>query len=295
MSAATGTGSSSDDGSHEFSAISLTVSDGIAVATIDNPPINLFTVALFSDLRALPDHLEQHTDARVLVVRSANEDFFIAHYDVEQILLAPTDEDPVRGTELKGFHKMCERYRTMSIPTIFEIAGRVGGGGAELSASADMRFGATGRTTLCQMEVPLGILPGGSGTQRLPRLLGRGRAMEIVLGGDDIDAETLDAWGWLNRALPPTELSGFVDNLAARIAGFPPEAVSRAKASVIAAGPDPTEGLLTEAFLFQETLRYHSSQQRMQAFLERGGQTPEGELRVGALGAELGEDREVEA
>ncbi len=290
MSASTGTDQSEGHPPHEFSVVSVTVTDGVAVAVIDNPPINLFTVQLFADMRALPDHVEHHTDARVLVVRSANPDFFIAHYDVEQILLAPTDEPPERGTELKGFHKMCERYRTMAIPTIFEIAGRVGGGGAELSASADMRFGAVGKTKLCQMEVPLGILPGGSGTQRLPRLVGRNRAMEIVLGGDDIDAETLNAWGWLNRALAPDELTGFVDAFAARIAGFPPEAVSRAKASVLAAGPDPTEGLLTEALLFQETLRYPSSQQRMRAFLERGGQTPEGELRVGALGAELGDE-----
>lgn len=268
------------------------MTDGVAVAVLENPPVNLFSIELFADLRALPDHLENNTDARVLVIRSANPDFFIAHYDVAQILLAPTDEAPVRGTELKGFHKMCEQYRTMAIPTICEIDGRVGGGGGELSASCDMRFGTVGKTKLCQMEVPLGILPGGSGTQRLPRMLGRGRAMEIVLGGDDIDAETLENWGWLNRALPPGELRPFVDRLAARIASFPPEAVSRAKASVLAATPDPTEGLLTEALLFQETLRYPSSQQRMEAFLARGGQTPEGELRVGALGAELGPEDE---
>ncbi len=290
MSTSSGTDQAEGRPPHEFSVVSVAVADGVAVATIDNGPVNLFTLELFADMRALPDHIEHHTDARVLVVRSANPEFFIAHYDVEQILLAPTDGDPERGTELKGFHKMCERYRTMAIPTIFEIAGRVGGGGAELSASADMRFGAIGKTKLCQMEVPLGILPGGSGTQRLPRLVGRNRAMEIVLGGDDIDAATLETWGWLNRALEPDALSGFVDSLAARIAGFPPEAVSRAKASVLAAGPDPTEGLLTEAFLFQETLRYPSSQQRMRAFLERGGQTVDGELRVGALGAELGDE-----
>ena len=183
---------------------------------------------------------------------------------------------------------MCERYRTMAIPTICEIAGRVGGGGGEFAASCDMRFGVIDSTILCQMEVPLGILPGGTGTQRLPALLGRGRALEIVLGGDDIDAVTLAQWGWLNRALPADELRSHVDRLAARIASFPPAAVSRGKASVLAASPDPTPGLLEEAFLFQETLRTEAAQERMRNFLARGGQTREGELRVGALGAEIG-------
>ncbi len=272
---------------HQFRTLRVAVADHVAVAEIDNPPINLLTPEVFGDLRALPDHLENDTDARVLVLRSADPDFFIAHYDVAEILEFPIDGPAVRDTELKGFHKMCERYRTMSIPTICEINGRVGGGGGEFSASCDMRFG-TETTTLCQMEVPLGILPGGTGTQRLPRLLGRGRAMEVVLGGDDIDGATLERWGWLNRLLPAADLGPFVDALAARIAGFPPEAVAKAKASVLAAGPDPTEGLLTEAHLFQETLRVPSSQERMRAFLERGGQTRDGELRVGALGAELG-------
>lgn len=275
------------DQPHQFRALRVSVSAGVAVAVIDNPPLNLITPALYRDLRALPDHLEADPDVRVLVLRSADAGFFIAHYDVEQILAIPVDRPANRDTELRGFPRMCERYRSMSIPTICEIAGRVGGGGGELAASCDMRFG-TRATTLCQMEVPLGILPGGSGTQRLPRLLGRGRAMEIVLGGDDIDGATLERWGWLNRALPADELRPFVDRLAARIASFPAHAVARAKASVLAAGPDPTEGLLTEAFLFQETVRHHSSQERMRSFLDRGGQTRDGELRVGALGAELG-------
>ncbi|MDH3682161.1 MAG: enoyl-CoA hydratase-related protein, partial [Acidimicrobiia bacterium] len=147
---------------------------------------------------------------------------------------------------------------------------------------------ANGRITLRQMEVPLGILPGGTGTQRLPQLVGRGRAMEIVLSGDDIDADTLDSWGWLNRLLEPDELTAHVRALATRIASMPPEAVSRGKASVLADSPDPSPGLIEEAFLFQETLRTDAAQQRMRNFLQRGGQTVEGELRVGALGAELG-------
>lgn len=273
---------------HEFTVVDLAVADGVATATIDNPPVNLITVELYRDLRALPDHVEHRGDVRVLVLRSANPDFFIAHYDVELILATPIDHAPERGDRLYGFHRMCERYRTMAIPTICEIDGRVGGGGGELAASCDMRFGTEHKTILCQMEVPLGILPGGTGTQRLPHLVGRGRAMEIVLAGDDIGSAELDRWGWLNRALPPGQLRSFVEALAARIANFPPGAVGRAKASMLAATGDPTEGLLTEAFLFQETRRVPSSDQRMRAFLARGGQTPEGERRVGALVAELG-------
>jgi enoyl-CoA hydratase/carnithine racemase len=135
--------------------------------------------------------------------------------------------------------------------------------------------------------VPLGILPGGTGTQRLPRMLGRGPAMEIVLGGDDIDAVTLERWGWLNRALPADDLTPFVDRLARRLAGFAPEAIALAKASVLAATPDPVPGLLEEAYFFQQSLRIPGTSARMARFLDIGGQTPEGELRVGELGGEI--------
>lgn len=276
------------DTPQDLSVIHLANQGGVVTATIDNPPVNLIDRALYRDLRALPDLVMADPDARVLVLRSANPDFFIAHYDVAQILSFPVDGPAERSTTLSGFHLLCEQFRTMPIPSICEIGGRVGGGGGELAASCDMRFGALERTILCQMEVPLGILPGGTGTQRLPHLVGRNRAMEIVLAGDDIDAATLAEWGWLNRALPVDELAGHVAGLAARIASFPPEAVSRAKAAVLAASPDPTPGLLEEAFLFQETVRTDAARQRMRNFLDRGGHTPEGEGRVGALGAELG-------
>ena len=131
------------------------------------------------------------------------------------------------------------------------------------------------------MEVPLGILPGGTGTQRLPRLVGRGRAMEIILGGIDIDAETAQAWGLINRALPPEELEPYVTALAKRIASYPPSAVQGAKRSINNADTMPLDdGLLTEAYEFDRTLRDSSAQRRMKQFLEIGGQTREGETHL---------------
>ena len=273
---------------YDYELIRVAVDDGVAVATIDAPPMNVMTIPLFLQLAGLAEEVAGDDDVRVLVLRSADPDFFIAHFDVEAILQFPTDAPPERETELNGFHAMCERFRTMPKATIAEIAGRVGGGGSELSSSCDMRFGALGRTKVNQMEVPLGILPGGTGTQRLPRLLGRSRALEVILGGDDLDAETAERWGYLNRALPPDELTPFVDRLARRIAAFPPQAVARAKRAVTNADDLPLrEGLLEESFLFQETLRDPRAQAAMRRFVELGGQTREAELRMGDLVTEL--------
>ncbi|MDA3038773.1 MAG: enoyl-CoA hydratase/isomerase family protein [Actinomycetota bacterium] len=272
---------------YDFELIRVANDDGVLTALLDNPPVNLITRQLFRELRLFADEVAVDPEARVVVLRSADPDFFLAHFDVTLILGFPVEGEAQRATEISGFHRMCERFRTMPKPTICEIAGRVGGGGGELAASCDMRFGALGRTTLCQMEVPLGILPGGTGTQRLPALLGRGRAMEVVLGGDDIDAAMLERWGWLNRALAADDLTPFVDRLARRLAGFSSGAVALAKAAVLAASPDPTTGLLDEAYLFDQSLRLADTPDRMRRFLELGGQTRAGELRVGELGGEI--------
>ncbi len=276
----------------KFDKIRVEVVDGVVDAAIDNGPINLIDRSLFRELRKLPSYVVAHPEARVLHLRSANPKFFLAHFDVELILASQAAVDSaqpiVKPESLHGFHQMCEDFRQLPIPTICEISGRVGGGGGELAASCDMRFGAIGKTILCQMEVPLGILPGGSGTQRLPSMVGRGRALEIVLSGDDVDGATLERWGWLNRALAPEALAPFVKSLVQRLAAMPADAVRLAKQSVLAAMPDPTPGLLNEAFLFDQTLRYPESKQRMESFLAKGGQTIAGEMRVGDLGAELG-------
>jgi enoyl-CoA hydratase/carnithine racemase len=136
-----------------------------------------------------------------------------------------------------------------------------------------MRFAALGKAVFAQPEVAVGIIPGGGGTQRLPRLVGRGRALEIILGGNDIDAATAEAWGYVNRALPPDQLRPYVDALATRIASFPPDAIARAKQAVDTAMGDPTAGLNVEDQLFRQTLALPDANQRMQAFMDAGGQT----------------------
>lgn len=270
----------------ELTTLQVDIRDGVARVTIDAAPINLMTLVMTGELLHVTGEIERD-DVRVVVLRSANPEFFIAHFDVEAILAFPTDGEAVMPTEHNAFHVLCERMRTMPKATIACVAGRVGGGGAELAASCDMRFGALDATVINQMEVPVGILPGGGGTQRLPRLVGRGRAAEIVLGGIDIDARTAEQWGWLNRALPRDELEPYVDALATRIARFPATAIAEAKASLLAAGGDPTDGLLPEQWRFQRLLRTDAAQQRMRNFLARGGQTPADEHDVARLVQDL--------
>ncbi len=277
---------------YNYDLINVEVEGRLAVATISNPPINIITPPLYAELAALVGELKADPHLTVVVFKSADPDFFLAHFDVSAILTFPTDSPAEKDQELNEYHIMCERVRTMDKVTIAQIEGRVGGGGSEFVSSMDMRFGVVGKTKINQMEVPLGILPGGTGTQRLPRLVGRGRAMEIVLGADDLDAETAERWGYLNRIFGPDEIDNWVMNLARRIASFPVEAVRLGKESVNAAEKPLAEGLLDEAYLFQRLLRNDSAQANMRKFLEIGGQTREGELRVGELNAQLGESSE---
>lgn len=273
---------------YDHQLIHTTVDRGVATAVIDAPPMNVMTALLLAELAALCSEVEADVDVQVVVFRSADPDFFIAHFDVEAILAIPVDKPAARTSRPNGFHQMCERVRTMPKVTISEIAGRVGGGGSEFAASCDMRFGALDRAVVNQMEVPLGILPGGTGTQRLPLLLGRSRALEVILGAIDLDAATAERWGYLNRALPETELSPFVEALAYRIAGYPPGAVARAKQSVLNADQmDLQEGLAEEAYLFQQSLRDPFARATMRRFLELGGQTRGPESRMGQLVTEL--------
>lgn len=266
--------------------VTVSSTAGIARVVFDHPPINLMTLEVFVSAARIIGELAVDDEVRVVVLSSANPDFFIAHFDVEAILGFPTDSP--EATELNLFHVMCENLRTMPKATIAVIEGRVGGGGSELALSCDMRFATRGDAThrgavFNQPEVALGIIPGGSGTQRLPRLMGRSRALEVILGCDDVDAETAEAWGWVNRSLPPGEIWPYVDRLARRIASFPTHAVAAAKAAVLRAEKNVPEDLLAEGNAFSGLLRHPDSQEAMRTFLARGGQTPAGESRLGSL------------
>jgi enoyl-CoA hydratase/carnithine racemase len=269
-----------------YTCLAIRVDRGVAFVTIDHPPINLFDLALMQEMDRAGRELEADPGVRVVVFQSADPEFFIAHADVGLIQQLPV-EPPPRSTTLSFFHAMVDRFRTMPKATIAKIEGRARGGGSEFVLSLDMRFGALGRAVLAQPEVALGIIPGGSGTQRLPRLIGRARALEMILGCADVDAALAERWGYLNRALPPEELTPFVERLAYRIASFPGEAIALAKAAVAAAELPTLDGLLEEAHLFDRSVALPPARERMARFLAAGGQTRATELDLGALAASL--------
>jgi len=270
-----------------YETLRIAVGDGIARVTIDHPPINLFDLPLMLELDRFGREVEADESVRVVVADSADPDFFIAHADVSLILQLPREQRDSPNDELGFFHAMVDRFRTMPKATIAIVEGCVRGGGSEFVSSFDMRFASRERAVFGQPEVPLGILPGGSGTQRLPVLVGRARALEIILGGGDIDGSTAEAWGWVNRALPDGELRPFVDELASRIASFPPNAIAAAKASVNNAVLDPTAGLRSEELLFSQCLLDPEAIRRMELCLSLGAQTREVEVRLTELYSKL--------
>ena len=263
-----------------FNFLKIRVDRGVLFATIDNPPINLLTNELYGEFGKLAMEVRADDNVRVIVFDSADPDYFICHYDVRLLLQYP-DKAPPKPSKLHGGHQLQEAYRTMPKISIAKIEGRVRGGGSEFVLSLDMRFGAIGKAILSQLEIPLGIIPGGGGTQRLPHLVGRSRAMEIVVGGSDYPAELAERYGYINRALPPEEITPFVEELAYRIASYPAETIAAAKKAVLLALEKPVvEGLIEETHLFNLTCCSPEAKERMSLFLEIGGQTRDGELEV---------------
>lgn len=267
--------------SQDYRLLRVTVADGICRATIDNPPINLLDQQMMTEIDCLTRKLAADDEVRVLIVDSADPEFFVAHADAGLILDLPV-EDTALHDELSPFHTVMEAFRSLPQATIAVIEGVCRGGGSEWAAAFDMRYAALDKAIFGQPEVVLGgIIPGGGGTQRLPRLIGRGRALEVILSGRDFDASTAEAWGFVDRALPADELRRFVDKLAARIASAPPGAVAAAKRAVDAAAGDLGIGLRIEDQLFRQTLAQPEARARLQAVIDAGAQTRAFELGSG--------------
>ncbi len=268
---------------YRFDTITGTLDRGVLFATIDNPPCNVMSVQMMADLTELGQRIATDDSVRVLVLQSQAPDFFVAHFDTSVVIQKPIEGRPKRSRELSPLQAMCAGLRDNPKPSLVKIAGRAGGGN-ELASSCDMRFGVRGKTLLNQMEVPLGLLPGASGSQNLPRLMGRGRALEVILGGDDVDAETAERWGYLNRIFDTVEeMNRFVDALALRIAKWPPHAVALAKESVGNIDLPWRQGLLEEQLLAAHAIRDPATKRLLRIFMQLGAHTHDGETRMGQL------------
>src|SRR5580704_5888111 len=185
---------------------------GVAFVSINHPPINLLDDVLSAEFVILGRELEVDDSVRVVVLQSALPDFFIAHSGLGRVGAAPKRASHTRNFRLTQM--IGERFRNMPKVTIAKIEGRARGGGNEIALAMDMCFAAVGKAIFGQPEVAVGLVPGGGSTQRLPRLVGRGRALEVLLGCDDFPAELAERYGYINRALPADELSLFFGSRA---------------------------------------------------------------------------------
>jgi enoyl-CoA hydratase/carnithine racemase len=266
----------------DYTCLRLRFDSGVAFVTIDHPPINLLDEVLSQEFDKLGRELETDESVRVVVLQSALPDFFIAHSGLGRVGNAPKTVSHTRSFRLTQM--IGERFRNMSKVTIAKIEGRCRGGGNEIALAVDMCFAAIGKAIFGQPEVAVGLVPGGGSTQRLPRLIGRGRALEVLLGCNDFSAEQAELYGYINRALPADELTPFVEKLAHRIASFPAHTIAHVKAAVdIGAFGSLAEGLLVEAHESDLSVANEVSQARVKEALKVGAETYEGELELGFL------------
>ena len=276
----------SDDVPQNFNHLNVYRDGKVLYVEIDNPPINLITVPLLFDFINLTKWVEDDEDSTVLVLKSVVDGFFIAHFDVGALLTMDSNKSRAADS-LTTFDELCLRFQTMNKITICVVEGRIGGGGSEIAMSCDLRFAASGTAVMNQMEVPIGIIPGGGGTQRLPALIGYPRALELIVGGLDLDAETGEKWGYFNRSLPKEELDLFITRFIDRVASFNPESVRSAKEALQLSIPNLVRGLVKENTLFNERNNSESGRELMKRFLDLGGQSVLQESRIEEFALEV--------
>jgi enoyl-CoA hydratase/carnithine racemase len=254
----------------------------------DIPPLNIFGPRNMAPLTAIVSALETDKDVKVVVFESAIDGFFLTHYD---FLADPEDtlSLPAGPTGLQQLPDALVRLSRAPVVSIAKIRGRATGVGSELALASDMRFGSREKAILSQWEVGCGLVPGGGPMARLPRLMGRGRALEVLLGADDICADLAELYGYINRALPDSELDSFVDALATRIASFDKMAIAETKRLANLADLPPDSEIQPEWDAFMASLARPATQARIKKLMERGFHKPgDVETRLGHHVGQLG-------
>jgi enoyl-CoA hydratase/carnithine racemase len=261
----------------------------VLFAEISAPPMNLLGPELVRDLVSLIESAEADDSARVMVFKSADPDYFISHVDLTRV-----EEYRAEAAVLTGEASIASLFRHLStsrLVTIAQIEGRVRGAGSEFVLACDMRFAARETATFAQFESAFGQIPGGGATQYLTRVMGRARALEVLLSADDYDAELAERYGWINRAMPASALAGFVRTLAHRIASFPAAGQAAIKDRINAISLAPSGDFRRDSDLFAQQVSNAETERLIHAAMQRGFQTREGELDLGRMVAELAEVR----
>jgi enoyl-CoA hydratase/carnithine racemase len=263
------------DAAWALDTLTVRADGGVLFVDIAAPPMNLLGPELVRDLVALIRRAEADERVRVLVFRSADPDYFIAHADVTRV-----DEYRAEAAKLTGEASIALLFRHLSasrLVTIAQIEGRVRAAGSEFALACDMRFAARESAIFAQFEPAFGLLPGGGAAQHLTRLMGRARALEVMLSAQDYDADLAERYGWINRALPAAELDAFVGALARRIAAFPAAGQAAVKEAVNAIALAPADAFRHDSDGFGAAVAEPEAQSRIAAAMRRGFQTRDAE------------------
>lgn len=241
--------------------------------TFNNPPLNIVGPSEVRELAKIVGQIEADPKVKVVVFDSAVPDYFIAHYD----LLSPLEDSTAMKPGPTGMHPVPDimvRISRLKAATIVSIRGRASGIGSELALAADMRFASREKAVVSQFEVGAGFVPGGGPMARLPRLVGRGRAMEMLIGAEGFDGELAERYGYVNRALPDSELDGFVDALATRIASFDGQAIADTKNLINQASLPPDSEMQPGWDAFITSVQRPAAQARVKVLVGEGLQQP---------------------
>src|SRR6266478_1795056 len=256
--------------------------------TFDHPPLNIFGPDTIPQLNEIITALETDEHVKVVVFDSAVQGFFLTHYDF-LAKLEDTTRLPPGPTGLQPLPDMLVRLSRAPVASIASIQGRATGVGSELALACDMRFASRERAILSQWEVGGGLVPGGGPMARLPRLMGRGRALEVLLGADDIPGDLAELYGYVNRSLPDSDLDAFVESLATRIAAFDKQAISETKHFADVASLPPDFEIAPEWDVCLASIMRPAAQERIRKLMEQGFHRPgDVEDRLGYYVGQLG-------